>query len=662
MIRFGTDICRDCNAATSREWLETNGLGGFASSTVAGLNTRRYHALLTAATQPPVGRLVLLSKLEETVVINGDSFDLAANQYPGVIHPRGFELLESFRLDPFPIFTWRIGDATIEKSVFMVQDENTTVVQYRFSGKTSARLELRPLIAFRDFHATAHENGSINRQVDFESGLASVTPYFGLPTLHLAHNALSADPAGDWYRNFQYEEERRRGLDFVEDLFHPLTLTFDLQDGGSAVVIASLDRRRASEAAALEKAERQRRKKLVAAAPSSNEFVTALTVAADQFIARRGELKTIIAGYHWFGDWGRDTMIALPGLTLVTGKFDIAREILLEFAKFVDQGMLPNVFPGAGEAPEYNTVDATLWYFEAIRQYGEYTGDLETIRQELYPVLVEIIDWHLRATRYGIRVDDDGLLLAGEPGVQLTWMDAKVGDWVVTPRSGKPVEIQALWYNALRIMQEFAVAFDDTARSPQYAAIADKAYASFNRQFWNENENCLFDVVSATGSDGSVRPNQIAAVSLPFAILDPNRAKAVVDKVEAELLTPVGLRTLSQHDPNYIGHYGGDARSRDGAYHQGTVWPWLLGPFITAYLKIHGRSATALENARNFLRGVEDNLSQAGLGSISEIFSGDVPHEPCGCIAQAWSVAEVLRIVVEEIQGKRPKASRYAKS
>jgi predicted glycogen debranching enzyme len=355
-------------------------------------------------------------------------------------------------------------------------------------------------------------------------------------------------------------------------------------------------------------------------------------------------------------------MISLAGLTLATNRPKIAKGILLEFSKHISEGMLPNRFPDAGEEAEYNTVDATLWYFEAVRQYGEYTGDLQTIQNELYPVLAKIIDWHMRGTRYGIRADDDGLLLAGEPGVQLTWMDAKVGDWVVTPRIGKPVEIQALWYNALRTMQQFAAAFGDTARSGQYTAIADKAFASFNRQFWNDAGSCLYDVVSAAGNDASLRPNQIFAVSLPFAILDSNRAKAVVDKVEAELLTPVGLRTLSQHDPNYVGHYGGDPRSRDGAYHQGTVWPWLLGPFITAYLKIHGRGATALGRAQNFLRGVEENLNDAGLGTISEIFSGDPPHEPCGCIAQAWSVAEVLRVVVEEIQGKKLKASKSATS
>lgn len=659
MIRFGSEICRDINAATSREWLETNGLGGFASSTIIGLNTRRYHALLTAATKPPVGRVVLLSKLEETLVINGDRYDLSANQYPGVIYPRGFEFLECFRLDPFPIFTYRIGDTTLEKSLFMVQGENTTVVQYKFSGMIAgAQLELKPLIAFRDFHATTHENNAINRAVEFTTGLASIAPYIGLPKLFLAHNAISAEPAGDWYRNFEYEEERYRGLDFREDLFHPLTFTFDLHQNATAVVIASTEAHRADEALSREERERIRRQKLVAASPVKSDFAESLIAAADQFIVSRGELKTIIAGYHWFSDWGRDTMIALPGLTLVTGKHDIARQILLAFAKYVDRGMLPNVFPNRGETPDYNTVDATLWYFEAIRQYGELTGDLDTIRNDLYPVLTDIIDWNVRGTRYGIRVDEDGLLQAGEPGVQLTWMDAKIGDWVVTPRTGKPVEIQALWYNALLTLASFAEWFGEKDRSAIYRSMAAKTRSNFLPQFWNPAAQCLFDVVDGGHKDPAIRPNQIFAASLPFALVDGDHARQIVDKVRRELLTPFGLRTLSQYDTNYRGQYGGDQRSRDAAYHQGTVWPWLLGAFVTAYLRTYGRNSETLREVSGWLEPLQQHLSEAGLGSISEIFAGDPPHPPCGCIAQAWSVAELIRIVVNELQGIACKAEK----
>jgi predicted glycogen debranching enzyme len=662
MIRFGQDICRNLNDANTREWLETNGLGGFASSTITGLNTRRYHALLTAAMKPPVGRYVLLSKIEETIVIAGERFDLSANQYPGVIHPRGFEYLEEFRLDPFPVFTYRIGDVTIEKSVFMVQRENTTVVRYTVNRNSSqVKLELRPLIAFRDFHSTTHENSSINGDLIFSDGLAQVTPYEGLPSLFLAHNAKSAERAGDWYRNFEYEEERKRGLDFREDLYHPMTLHYDLGVNGTATVIASTQPHNPREAADLAQAEVARRLTLVRNAPVEDDFVAALTAAADQFISARGSLETVIAGYHWFGDWGRDTMIALPGLTLTTGKFEIAREILLEFAKYIDRGMLPNIFPDAGRAPEYNTVDATLWYFEAIRRYGESSGDYETIEKHLYPVLVDIIDWHMRGTRYGIRVDRDGLLLSGEPGVQLTWMDAKIGDWVVTPRTGKAVEIQALWYNALRTMERFAKRFGQKVRATAYREIAERAYSSFNQQFWNRAENCLYDVIDETGkTDASIRPNQVFAASLAFSLLDTNRAKAVVDKVEAELLTPFGLRTLSSRDRNYIGLYAGDSRMRDSAYHQGTVWPWLMGPFISAYMKIYGANAVTRTKVAGWLKPLREHLSQAGLGSISEIFCGDAPHNPCGCIAQAWSVGELLRALAEDIHEIRPVENRSA--
>jgi len=539
-----------------------------------------------------------------------------------------------------------------------VHGENTTVVQYSASGVSAdTKLEIRPLIAFRDFHSTTHENGSINGDVEIQDGRVCVTPYQSLPSLHLAHNAQSVDQTHDWYRNFEYEAERHRGLDFREDLFHPLTLTFDLSANPIAVVIASTQTHNARQATTLEKQERSRRNKLVAASPVNDEFVESLTAAADQFIAKRGSLKTIIAGYHWFGDWGRDTMISLPGLTLTTGKYDVARSILLEFAKFVDRGMLPNIFPDAGDTPEYNTVDATLWYFHAIRQYGEFTGDYETIERDFYPVLADIIEWHVKGTRYGIRVDDDGLLLAGEPGVQLTWMDAKIGDWVVTPRTGKPVEIQALWYNALRTMEQFAGKFRDKKRQSAYKAMADKLSDNFG-QFWNQDTNCLYDVINGDLRDGSVRPNQVFAVSLPFPLIEAERAKAVVGKIETELLTPYGLRTLSSHDANYIGHYAGDPRTRDSAYHQGTVWPWLMGPFVTAYLNVHGRSRETLEQVSTWLKPLKQHLGAAGLGSISEIFWGDPPYAPCGCIAQAWSVAETLRIVASEVHGLRPVVNR----
>ncbi len=654
IIRFDQDICGNLDAAVEREWLETNGLGGFAGSTIAGLNSRRYHGLLVAATKPPVGRMVLLSKLEETVVIDGKRFDLSANCYPGAIHPRGFEYLKEFRLDPFPVFTYQVDGVEIEKRVFMVHGENTTVVEYELRSLDrdplpECSLELRPLIAYRDYHSTAHRNGAINGAVESAPGLATLRPYADTPALHFAHDAVEIQPTGDWYENFEYAEEEARGLDFREDLFNPFVAQFSLSRRATATVIASTEVHAAAEATGLRRAEVERREAIANAAPVDEPFVRALVAAADQFIVNRGDLKTVIAGYHWFGDWGRDTMIALPGLTLTTSRPEIAKSILLAFAESVDQGMLPNRFPDAGDKPEYNTVDATLWFFEAVRSLVQYTGDAAFVREHLYEKLKEIVDWHLRGTRYGIRVDGDGLLNAGEAGVQLTWMDSKIGDWVVTPRHGKPVEIQALWYNALRVMEDLAQRFGDSRPRALYQELALHGHEAFNRQFWNEREGCLYDVVSGCERDGAIRPNQILAVSLTHSMVAPDRAGSVVDVVERDLLTPLGLRSLSPRDSRYRARYQGGVWDRDSSYHQGTVWPWLMGPFITAYTKVHGRSPAACAQAGLWLEGLHAHMRTSGLGQIAEIADAEAPHRARGCVAQAWSVAELLRAAVEDV-------------
>jgi predicted glycogen debranching enzyme len=622
MIRYGAEICRNLDEASKREWLETNGIGGFASSTITGLNTRRYHGLLTAALAPPSDRKLLLSKLEETLVVNGKRYDLSCNQYPEVVYPQGHLLLQEFRLDPFPIFLWRVEDIELRKSVFMIQGENGVVVQYylRAQGEQArcdCHLELRPLIAFRDFHSTTHANHALNPSVDQKPGSASIEPYGDLPRLYFAHDANELRFEAGWYMNFLYAREQERGLDFAEDLFHPFTLLFDLKT--QANVIVSTAARRAEEAGALRLVETARRK--------------SGWTAADPYIVSRTGGKSVIAGYHWFGDWGRDTMIALPGLTLSTGKPEIAREILCAFAQVISEGMLPNRFPDHGEPPEYNNVDATLWFFEAIRAWIALTKETEYVKANLLPALREIVYRHRSGTRYGIHVDADGLLHAGEPGTQLTWMDARVGAWVVTPRCGKPVEIQALWYNALRILHEL------TGES-EYAAMADQAKQSFSRKFWNEATGCLFDVVSDDQSDASIRPNQLAAFSLPHRILDDKeKTESVLNVVERELLTPYGLRTLSPKDPNYRPQCIGDQASRDGAYHQGTVWPWLLGLYCDALAYVRGEF-----DLRNLISALETFRDDRGVGQIPEIFDGDAPHEPRGCIAQAWSTAELLRI------------------
>ena len=656
MIHFDGDTLGNLELSSRREWLETNGLGGYASSTLTGLNTRRYHGLLVAATTPPAGRMVLLSKLEESLVIHGRRYELSVNQYPGAIHPQGYLYLKGFRLDPFPIFTYVIEGVEIAKSVFMIDGENATAIRYHLldgiDTTAAISLEVRPLIAFRDFHSTTHENSSISREVRVESGRVIVTPYEGLPTLHFAHDAAEIDPAGFWYTDFEYSAELERGLDFREDLFSPFSMTFDLSTR-NATIVASTEVRDAGLFDQYRKAEIGRRAMIVAAAPCDEELVCSLVTAADKYVVTGGGRKTVIAGYHWFGDWGRDTMIALPGLALVTGRASLAKSILLEFAHHIDRGMLPNRFPDGDVAPEYNTVDASLWYFEAIRAFGEYTNDFDFIKTNLYRALIEIVDWHKDGTRYGIKVDDDGLLRSGEPGVQLTWMDAKVGDYVVTPRCGKAVEIQALWYNALRVMEEFARRFEDRASEKRFRAMAARARRSFNEKFWNEEKGCLYDVVDGDKADASIRPNQIFAVSLHHMMLAPEKARRVVEVVERELLTPFGLRSLSPSDPRYRPRYEGGIWERDTAYHQGTVWAWLIGPFVTAYVKVNGRTqpakARARERAKRLLAGFNRHLTDAGLGHISEIFDAEFPHAPRGCIAQAWSVAEVLRAAVEDV-------------
>ena len=632
------------------EWLETNGLGGFASSTAIGLNTRRYHGLLMAATDPPVGRMLLLSKLEETLTVDGQRYDLSVNEYPGVIHPHGYALLKTFGLQPFPVFVYQVGSLEIEKRIFMVHGENTAVVEYELRSPEPALdccLEIRPLIAFRDYHSTMHWNDAIDRSYQGDIGMVSLRPYPGCPALHLAHTHADVWEAGDWYYSLQYSVERDRGLDFEEDLFCPVVFSVPFRAPGLAAIIASTEKRDATRSSVYRKQEVERRAAVMNLTGSNDSVVRQLALSADQFIVNRGDLHTIIAGYPWFGDWGRDTMVALPGLTLATRRAGIARDILQAFAECTDQGMLPNRFPEAGQAPEYNTVDATLWFFEAIRQYVESTGDLDFVRHKLYAVLKEIVAWHLQGTRYGIHVDSEGLLACGQIGVQLTWMDAKVGDWVVTPRMGKPVEIQALWYNALCVLRDLAPRCGDPEFARFLNTAAARAAAGFRRQFWNAGEGCLYDVLHGSEPDSSLRPNQIIALSLPNRMLDPTQERSVLDTVERELVTPMGLRTLSPRDPHYRPRYEGGVQERDSAYHQGTVWPWLIGPFITAYLNVHGRDAETKGRARAMLQPLLEHLRATGLNQVSEIADGDPPHTPRGCYAQAWSVAELLRAYLE---------------
>ena len=645
MISFNEEICTNFQEAVTREWLETNGIGGFASSTIAGANTRRYHGLLTAAVNPPLGRVTMLSKFEETLIVNGQRFELSSNQYQGAVYPNGYKYLKNFRLAPFPVWTFEINGIEIEKSVFMVYETNATVVQYKSkveSAESAVELELKPLLSFCDYHGLQHENAELNTRYEVSENLVTVKPYTEMPALYFSHNAFSVENTGVWYRNFEYVKEKERGFDFLEDLVQPFSLKFDLSK--AATVIASTEPQKISMAGDLELNEIRRRDELIKTAGATDDFTKSLVLAADQFIVSRGAGNTIIAGYHWFSDWGRDTMIALNGLTLATNRAEIAKSILLEFSEHISEGMLPNRFPDAGEKAEYNTVDATLWYFEAVRAYAEKTDDYRFVHKKLYRKLVDIIIRHVQGTRFQIHLDTDGLLYAGEAGVQLTWMDAKIGDLVITPRTGKAVEIQALWYNALCIMADFAERFGDEKDMERYLEMARAANTSFNEIFWNADEECLYDVINGKEKDASVRPNQIFAVSLPHTMLSIGKAQKIVGKIEAELLTPVGLRSLSPKNENYCPIYTGTPLERDSAYHQGTVWAWLTGAYIDAYRKVNANGRKTEERIEEILQGFKERMTEDGLGQISEIFDAVAPHKARGCIAQAWSVAEVLRV------------------
>ena len=655
-VEFGPEICGVLDVAEQREWLVTNGIGGFASGTVSGNLTRRYHGLLVAALHPPVGRVQLVAKLDETVRYDALDYALATNRWAsGAVEPRGYVHIERFRLDgTTPVWRFAIGDALLEKRVWMRHGENSTFVQYTMlRGSQPMELELRTLINYRDFHSNTHA-GDWRMKIDAVKSGLQITAFDGAIPFYLLSAGATIEPRHDWSRDYFLPLEKYRGLDDCEDYLLAAVFRAALQLNQSVIIVFSTNADAALDGD-VERAQNTKRASDLLAGWSSADATTAsaapgwvrqLILAADQFVVKRdmsndpenSDGRSIIAGYHWFGDWGRDTMIALPGLTLETGRSDIAKTILQSFALYIDGGMLPNNFPDAGGRPEYNTVDAALWFFEAIRQYFAATQDTETL-VTLFPLMTQMIDAHVAGTRYQIHVDQaDGLLYAGEPGVQLTWMDARVGDWVVTPRIGKPVEINALWFNALETMASLAPAAKQS--SEPFTKLAERAKQSFAK-FWNDSAGYCYDVIDAPGigNDAALRPNQIFAVSLPQSPLPAEQQKAVVDICARRLVTSYGLRSLAQSEPGYQGHYGGNNRERDGEYHQGTVWGWLLGPFVLAHLRVYADRTAAM----SFLEPLGKQIHSHGLGTLSEIFDGEAPFTPRGCIAQAWTVAEVLR-------------------
>lgn len=695
---FGKSYWKNQDQAISREWLLSNGIGGFSGSTIIGMNARRYHGLLIASLNPPVERYLVLSGISEsirlydspkpdqgkksgkgfaskkktsaetnhegeTACVAGDSvcapeeYFLHAFRTPG-FQAHGEHFLEAFRYDFIPEYHYRIGMLTMTKRICLRYGKNQVAVVYHIRNHPQKRavLRLTPLVNFRNYHyLSSHQNMTFSTVLDYRAMV--ITPWDRNRRIYLdCTGGIPTLQEHCYFYSMDYPYEHERGLNATEDHYIPGYYEIELMPGEEKIItfVASVDDRIESlDGEAMIEEEIARQKALLNTGKESDNsegdpFLNQLLLASDRFIVHRKSTgaKTIIAGYPWFTDWGRDTMIAMPGLTLATGRFEDAREILYTFARYEKDGLIPNVFPDGDGEPAYNTVDAALWYFEAVYQYLRYTGDLDFVKEQLLPVLERICQGYRMGTAFGIRMDKDSLITAGNEETQLTWMDAKVGSWVVTPRHGKAVEINALWYNALMIMAEL------TGRTggdgSEYIKLADKVKKSFVKTFWNEKTGCLYDVVNEQGCDEKIRPNQILAISLSYPVLDKVRAKSVVDMVHDRLYTALGLRTLAKGDPDYRGIYMGDQYMRDGAYHQGTVWTWPLGRFITAYARVYGEDPRLKEQLEAFFLPFRDHLRDACIGSISEIFDGDEPLLPRGCCAQAWSVSEILRAYVED--------------
>ena len=633
------------NTSINQEWLEADGRGGFASGTSTGIRTRRYHALLLTATTPPTGRLVLVNGFDAWVETARGRFSLSSQCYaPDVIGGDGAERIAEFSPEPWPKWIYKLEDGTrLRLEIFSVKGSATTCLSWQLIGPGQGiKLFVRPFLSGRDYHSLHKANPSFRFDATVGPENISWQPYAGVPgVLATTNGRYSHQP--EWYYRFLYREERERGLECEEDLAAPGIFEWDLAKG-KAVLILSTKNLAATLPDAFQpvelfdqfKTREQKRREL---------FPTRLHKSADSYIVDRKSGKTIIAGYPWFSDWGRDTFIGLRGLCLASGRLDDARNILLAWAESVSEGMLPNRFPDNGEKPEFNSVDASLWFIIAAHEYLQLLGNAEAQPSDdartLHAAIEAILDGYTRGTRFGIRLDQDGLVACGEPGVQLTWMDAKVGDWVVTPRIGKPVEIQALWLNALWVSNQF---------SDRRRELFERGCASFRARFWNAERQLLHDVVDVNHHVGEVdstfRPNQIfAAGGLPFQLIEGERARLMIDACEKHLLTPLGLRSSAPGEPGYAKQYCGGVWQRDGSYHQGTVWPWLIGPFVEAWVRVRGSTNAAKREARRrFIEPFLKHLDEAGLGHISEIADADAPHTPRGCPFQAWSVGEVLRL------------------
>lgn len=663
--------------AIKREWIVANGLGGYASSTILGLNTRKYHGLLVAALKPPRKRTVCLSKVDEEVIMGGESYPLGVSEFQNGIFPKGYLFLKEFSVSPFPSYIYYVQDVKVEKTLFLPYRKNVAIILYRIFNKMGldVRFRVYPLINWRHIHSVTNRWSTSFNFVQ-KRGDKAVDVRFGLTEPVLLMQATSGGYTADgrWVEKMYYREEAERKESCLDDCYQSgffefnvkrnkgenfaIVVVADEQEAGARKILGELGHT-FSDIERLYKSEMRRRKLFLEKfynaheTLSGSDWLSWLVIATDMFVVE----KAVIAGYHWFEVWGRDTFISLPGLMLVTGRFEDARKVFLAFREKCKNGLIPNFLPDELDQPAYNSVDASLWYVNAVLQYLKYTGDFDFIYKNLWGTIKTIIEEYLEGTIFNIRVDSDGLIFHG---AQLTWMDTAINGQPVTPRTGKAVEVQALWYNALKTAALLAEKFGEKNFAEKYAAKADKAKRSFEDKFWNAEKNCLFDAIDGEARDDSLRPNQIIAVALDFTMLDDAKSEKIVDIVGRELLTPYGLRTLSPKDPKYKGVYAGDRISRDKAYHNGTVWPWLLGPFTTAYLKIKGYADYRREYVlRNFLLHLfTDHVYKAGLGAVSEIFDGDPPHMPRGCIAQGWSIAEPFRAYVEDVMQVRPKCEK----
>jgi predicted glycogen debranching enzyme len=684
-ISLGRDVISDFDEALGREWLVTNGLGGYASSTVLGINTRKYHGLLVAALNPPINRWVLLTKLDEELKIGTETYALGANEFHDVVYPEGHRFLSNFVLSPLPTYEYTAEGVKVQKTVFMPYLRNATAVIYEVSNSLDEKVSFRvsPLVNSRHIYNTTDKD---------TLSWSFVQKRYGDGVLietsdSLSSLILSSGDTGSfveekwWVEKVFFRVDASRSEKSTDDYFRPGFFKFSVGPKEKkrfyVLAVAGKDEKEARSLFSsfgkgmetiekLYREELKRRKGLLEqfrkrhADSKMDDWMKWLIQAADSFIVSRASTKkkSVIAGYHWFDDWGRDALISLPGLTLVTGKFKDAQEILLTFERYCDKGVIPNRFSDkAGDIPLYNTVDATLWFFNAVLQYLKYTGDYTFVQEKLWKTLNQIVEHHVKGTIFGIHMEEDGLIAHGP---QLTWMDATTVDRFVTPRDGKAVEIQALWYNALKTMQLLAEGFNHVDKVEEYYSRAEEAKESFSEKFWNSKNGYLFDVVSEEGADSTLRPNQIIASSLDFPILDKTQREEVVEAVWKSLWGQYGLKTLPETNPRYIGKYLGDWNHRDSAYHNGTVWTWLLGPFTTAFLKTKNHEERWRKFAfKTFLQPLfRDEIVRAGLGTVSEIFDGDAPHLPRGCISQAWSVAEPLRAYVEDVAFVRPPHER----